>query len=295
MVKSMGRRLLAYLAVVHLATFREFLNANIAHSSFTKCAPYSSCGHHQLMTRDLRSKPYPHTLSLRGGRKVRDPDALKKKAEDFWIPVIDRLSGPTRAVWESVIWDLIDAESKGEWGRIEPGEPEDDVDEEILDMIHTDPEGNNQRNSHEFYGNAKARQESAKLAEQMLKGGPNSSEVTQRWWDSVDRDNVDRELLVEWFEETTCCGSGPLSWQFQRFGGEVRRCRAHYISDNETDEQMILRHFAGEETNETLAGLRQLKIAARCLPPPRPRRPRRRPRRAPAKGDRRRASAGREG
>ena len=56
---------------------------------------------------------------------------------------------------------------------------------------------------------------------------------------------------------------GPHSWAAQRFGGQRRRCRAHYRSDDETDAEMLLRHFAGDETNATLAGLRRLKIAAK--------------------------------
>jgi hypothetical protein len=210
---------------------------------------------------EKRKTPSASNLFLRGGRKIRNPEALRKKSEDFWVPIISRLHGRTRELWEPVIWDLITAESNGEWGRIEPGEPEDDFDEEILDFMHRDAEGNSQRASHEFYGSYKSRQASAELSAQISKGGQNSSETEQRWWESVDRDTLDRELLVEWFEETTCCGQGPHSWQYQRFDGQSRRCRAHYISDNETDEEMIMRHFAGYKTNATLAALHQLKIA----------------------------------
>ncbi len=226
----------------------------------------------------FRTSPsHPLQLSLRGGAKERDLNALRKKAETFWIPVIEKIHGKTRQIWEPVIWDIIDLESSGEWGRIQPGEPEEDLDDDVLDLIHSDADGSGRRSTYDAVGGSeKGRMASAALAEQLGNAGTNSSEIERRWWDSVDRDNVDRELLVEWFEETTCCGVGNHSWLWQRFGGERRRCRAHFASDDETDEDMILRHFAGYESNETLAGLRRLKIAAKSPAPP-PHRPLNRP------------------
>jgi hypothetical protein len=220
-----------------------------------------------LMFRAAISRPFQ--LSLRGGAKERDLKALRKKAEAFWIPVIEKLHGKTRQIWESTIWDIIELESSGEWGRIQPGEPEEDFDEDILDLINSDADGSGRRSTYDAVGGSeKGRMASAALAEQLGNAGANCSEIEKRWWDSVDQDNVDRELLVEWFEETTCCGVGNHSWQWQRFGGERRRCRAHFASDDETDEDMILRHFAGYEDNATLAGLRRLKIATKLPAPP---------------------------
>ena len=138
---------------------------------------------------------------MRGGGNPRDLDALRLRAENFWLPMIDKLSGITRELWEPVIREICEAESKGEWGRLQPGEPEDDLDEEILDVMHMDGDGETRR-----YDDIAGREKAAVLLEQMGKAGANSSELEQRWWESVDRDNIDRDLLVEWFEETTCFG-----------------------------------------------------------------------------------------
>lgn len=80
------------------------------------------------------------------------------------------------------------------------------------------------------------------------------------WWKTMDDNEILRDHMQAWLDETTCCGTGPHTMIGWRFDGRCHRERSVYLNESETDEQMFSRHMFGWATNDTLKGLYDLKV-----------------------------------
>jgi len=86
----------------------------------------------------------------------------------------------------------------------------------------------------------------------------------EAWWKAQDDDEIGREAIQDFLDETVCCGTGPHTMVGYRFGGRKVRDKSMYEREGETDTEMLQRHFFGYMTNETLMGLHKLHVAVDC-------------------------------
>jgi hypothetical protein len=103
-----------------------------------------------------------------------------------------------------------------------------------------------------------------RIALERLENSAGQIDNDEAFWRTMDDKEMQREAIQAWFDETVCCGTGPHSLIGYRFGGKKHRNRAFYAHENETDYEMLHRHFYGWASNDTLAGLENLKVATEC-------------------------------